>query len=172
SLGASYFVFLILIAGAAGVLARLLRLYPTIFFASSYDILEIQFVSKATQNTMYRFLFAPENPETDSLSISIANESIRQIFHDALEKPGEVRSIKVEKYEVLGCEGTRNYGFLVTHQGSELLRRLLVKSLHEFETTVDTSQFYDDGEFNVVMKNYFQFAIPSIEEYEKEAEGM
>ncbi len=168
---ASYFLFLIPIAGIAGIIARLLRLCPTIFFASSYSIIEIQFVSKATQDTMYRFLFLPENPETDSISISIAHDSIRQIFHNALDRPGEVKSTKVEANEVLGCEGKNYYGFLVTKQGSELLRRLLVKALSEFESTVGTTLLYDDEDFNKAVENYFQFAIPNIDEYDLESGG-
>jgi hypothetical protein len=167
---ASYYMFLILLAGAAGILGRLLRFYPTIFFASTADILEIQFVSKSTQNTVYRFLFLPERPNTDSLSISIAHDSIRHVFHEALEKSGEVKSIKVEENEVLACEGENLYGLLVTRRSTDLLRRLLIKSLRMFETTVDTGQYYEGEEFNALMRTYFQFAIPTLEEYEMEEE--
>ncbi|MCK5239746.1 MAG: hypothetical protein KAR33_09380 [Candidatus Thorarchaeota archaeon] len=165
----SYFMILILLAGLSGFISRLLQLYPTIFFASRSDILEIQFVAKATQNTVYRFLFLPENPNRDSLSISIAHDSIRHVFHDALDETGEVKSIKVEENEVLACEGENLYGLLVTRRGSDLLRRLLVKSLNLFERTVNTTQYYEDDEFNAEMRNYFQFAIPNVSEYEIEA---
>jgi hypothetical protein len=171
SFSASYYMFLILLAGAAGVLGRLLRLYPTIFFASTADILEIQFVAKATQNTVYRLLFLPERPDTDSLSISIAHDSIRHVFHEALEKSGEVKSIKVEENEVLACEGENLYGLLVTRRGTDLLRRLLVKSLDLFETTIDTMQYYENEEFDALIRTYFQFAVPTLEEYEMEADG-
>ncbi len=165
SAGLGYYMFLVLLAPVAGIVARLLRLYPTIFFASTADIFEIQFVAKATQNTVYRFLFLPENPNTDSLSISIAHDSIRHVFHEALDKPGEVRSIKVEDNEVLACEGDNLYGLLVTRRGSDLLRKLLVKSLKIFEETVGTTQYYEEEEFDVIVQNYFQFAIPTEQEY-------
>jgi len=168
SSSASYFMFLILLAGLSGFITRLLHLYPTIFFASTYDILEIQFVAKATQNTVYRFLFLPENPNRDSLSISIAHESIRNVFHDALDETGEVKSIKVEDNEVLACEGENLYGLLVTRRSSDLLRRLLIKSLNLFEKTVNTTQYYEDDAFTAEMMNFFQFAIPNLSEYEME----
>lgn len=158
-ISAAYYMFLVLLAGLTGTIARLLRLYPTIFFTSSHDIREIQFVSKATQNTVYRFQLHPDDSNADSLSISIAHDSIRHVFHEALDEPGEVRSIKVQDNEVLACEGDQLYGLLVTKKGSELLRRILVKSLALFEQSHNTMMYQESEDFDAIMRNYFQFAI-------------
>jgi len=159
SLSMTYYFFLIPLAGFAAIIGRLLRFYPTIFFASSHDIIEIQFISKSTRNVAYRFQFLPERPDTDVLIISVAHDSIESAFQDALNKQGEVKSIKVQENEVLACEGRDHFGLLVTRRGSELFHRLLVISLDLFEAFQIATEGSEKEEFDLLMKNYFQFAM-------------
>ncbi len=158
---ANYYLFLLLIAGFTGTVSRLFELYPTVFFAASHDIYEIQLVSKENQQTVYSYRFLPENSETDPLSIPIAHDSIKQVFHDALEQKGEVQSIRVENSEVLAAEGESLYGLLLTKRGSDLLRGLLMQAVRLFERSYSVSEVYRGGDFDGKIENYFQFAIHS-----------
>ncbi|MHA1637176.1 MAG: hypothetical protein ACTSUB_04095, partial [Candidatus Thorarchaeota archaeon] len=137
-----YYIFLIPLAGFAAIAARLLHLYPTIFFSSSHTIFEIQFVSKITRNTVYRYSFIQENPDSNEVGISTTHDTIRNVFHETLEKQGEVKSIRIQENEILACTGNKLYGLLVIRRGSELFQRLLVRSLKLFEETQSTTQYY------------------------------
>jgi hypothetical protein len=158
---ANYYLFLLLIAGFTGTVSKLFDLYPTVFFAVSHDIYEIQFVSKETQRTVYSYRFQSENLETDPLSIPIAHDSIKQVFHDTLEQKGEVQSIRVENSEILAAEGDSLYGLLLTKRGSDLLRGLLLQAVRHFEREYSVSEVYLGGDFDNTIENYFQFAIHS-----------
>jgi len=159
SLSMTYYFFLIPLAGFVAIIGRLLRFYPTIFFASSHDIIEIQFISKSSRDIVYRFRFLPEKPDTDTLTISVAHDSIEFAFQDALNKQGDVKSIKVRENEILACEGKNHFGLLITRKGSELFHRLLVISLDLFEAFQIATEHSEKEEFDLMMKNYFQFAI-------------
>ncbi|MHA1883276.1 MAG: hypothetical protein ACTSUO_09565 [Candidatus Thorarchaeota archaeon] len=159
-----YYIFLIPLAGFAAIAARLLHLYPTIFFSSSHTIFEIQFVSKITRNTVYRYSFIQENPDSNEVGISTTHDTIRNVFHETLEKQGEVKSIRIQENEIIACTGNKLYGLLVIRRGSELFQRLLVRSLKLFEETQSTTQYYEGEEFHDIMISYFQFAVHSSEE--------
>ena len=122
-------------ASFTGIVARLLTLYPTIFFASSSDIFEILFTERTTHDIVLRYRFHAEESVLDPMGIPIVQSSIEQVFNEALEKPGHVQRIRVEDIEVLVAEGERYHGLLLTQRGSLLSYRLLLKALQLFESS-------------------------------------
>jgi len=155
----NYYLFMLLIAGFTVMIARLLLLYPTLFFSASYDIFELQLVSKTTNDVVYRYLFHSDDIVQDLMGIPIAQTSIKQVFNEALEKPGNVKSIRVKDIEVLVAEGERLYGMLLTHRGSTLYYRLLVKSVELYESEFSNNGDQNISEFSNIIGIYFQFAI-------------
>jgi hypothetical protein len=158
-------LFLIFISLAVSIAIILYVNYPTIFFASNHDILELQILDCNQENLLYCFKFQLSN-ETNKgpRELAGAHESIKQILQQALESEGELKRIHVQENEVLAIEGKTTYAILVTKQGSDLqysLLRLIQREyeqrfLGEFAENIVNEDF---PLFDSVVRKYFQFAL-------------
>lgn len=158
----NYYLLLILISGFISVIARLLTFYPTIFFASNFDIFEILMITKVSKSVEFRHRFRQEGAISDSVGISLAQINIQQIFNEALERAGDVRSIRVENVEVQITNGEHLYGLLITRMGSAFYQRLLEKSVAIFECSYREESVEKKEEFGRIIENLFQFSVEAV----------
>jgi hypothetical protein len=158
----SYFVFLILTIFTLSLAGLLLHSYPTIFFASTHDLLEPDIVSRNGQELLYSYTFPSPEKKRDGPRLSGAQHAIEQVFQSVLSTTESVQSIRVEHEEVLACEGEHIQGLLYTTRGSAVFRNLLRTTVEQFERRFDsetTSGPESQAEFDGTVERLFQFAI-------------
>ncbi|MGY5876664.1 MAG: hypothetical protein RTU30_13030 [Candidatus Thorarchaeota archaeon] len=158
----SHFILMAFILLALLAIIELMKSNPTVFFASSHDIVELQFIDRSSGEVIYCFHFDDDRKQKSPRNLSGAHETIQVVFEQALPISGQIRSIIVEDTEVLSSEGQSTVALLVTKKGTLLLYNLLKLIQLEFESLVE-----DEGqEFDDIVTGYFQFALPVVRKYD------
>ncbi|TFG14862.1 hypothetical protein EU537_02670 [Candidatus Thorarchaeota archaeon] len=161
----SYFLFAPFIGIVVGLTNKLLISYPTIFFVSTHDLIELQIISKDSNEMTYRFSFDEHSAKERSL-VPGAHHTIRQVFRQLLDTSEELESIRVQEGEVLVYEGEQTTGLLYTIRGSQLFKNLLKLTAEKFENDYDPSSFSEAhaDDFEMYLRDVFQFALTRPEE--------
>ncbi|MGY5853040.1 MAG: hypothetical protein RTU92_05690 [Candidatus Thorarchaeota archaeon] len=152
----SHFILMTFILLALLAIVELMKSNPTVFFASSHDIMELQFISRSSGEVIYFYNFENDRNDESPMNLSGARETIQLVFEQALPISSEIRSIIVEDTEVLSSEGQNTVALLVTKKGTLLLYNLLKLVQLEFENSVEHTK----TEFHDIVTGYFQFALP------------